>query len=78
MWSFVGAWGGGGRGFRGRGVVDLETGSLFGGTICDDCRGGVGLLLAMVPGSEGMYIRLVRRARPRTMTGSFANARSCE
>lgn len=57
-------------------MVDLETGSLFGGAICDGCRGDVELLLAIVPGSEGIYIRLVRRTRRLAATGSFANARS--
>lgn len=75
MWSFVGTCGGG---FWGLGVVDLEIGSLFGGVICDDCRGGVKLLLAMVHRPEGMYVRLLRRASRRAMTESSANARNCE
>lgn len=58
-------------------MVDLDTGSFFGGGICDDCRGGVKLLLAMVPSPEGMCVRLLRRASRRAMTESFANARNC-
>lgn len=56
--------------------MDLEVDSLFDGVICDDCRGGVELVLAMALCSGEIHTRLVRRARRLAETGSFANARS--